>query len=183
MAQDWYVIKIYSGQDKKIQLIIENELELQGVEKYVEEVVVPMETITEIKDGKKKERLKVFFPGYVLMKMELNLKVKHAILNTPGIMNFVGPNNEPQILRENEVNRILKRVNDSKAEPEERTKIEIPYTVGDSVRVVDGPFNDFKGTVEEIDVGKQKVKVMVSIFGRSTPVELDFTQIEEEVEQ
>ena len=182
MAKEWYVVKIYSGQDKKIKQVIENELELQSLDSRVEEVVVPMETVTEVKGGKKKQRTKVFFPGYVLLKMDLDLKLKHCILNTPGIMNFVGPNNEPQILRESEVNRILKRVDDSKAEPKEQTKIEVPYKVGDSVRVIDGPFNEFKGNVEEIDEAKQKVKVMVSIFGRSTPVELDFTQIELEGE-
>ncbi len=178
MAKEWYVVKIYSGQDKKIQAVLENELELNGVDDLVDEVVVPMETVTEVKGGKKKQRTKVFFPGYVLMKMDLTLKVKHAILNTPGIMNFVGPNNEPQVLRDNEVNRILKRVDESKVEPTEKVKITVPYKVGDSIRVIDGPFNEFKGTIEEISEEKQKVKVMVSIFGRSTPVELDFTQVD-----
>ena len=177
MAAEWYVVKIYSGHDKKIVPVLEKELELHGVNDLVEEVIVPMETVTEMKDGKKKQKTKVFFPGYVLIKMELNLKTKHAVLDTPGIINFVGPKNQPQALQEKEVMRILKRVDDSKVE-EVAGKITVPYKVGDPVRVVDGPFNDFKGVVEEVSDEKQKVKVMVSIFGRSTPVELDFLQVE-----
>lgn len=176
MAKDWFVVKIYSGHDKKIIPVVEQELEINGVRDLVEEIIVPMETVVEMKDGKKKEKNKVFFPGYILVKMELNLKTKHAILNTPGIVSFVGPKNQPQALRETEVNRILKRVVESK-EDSTREKIQIPFKVGDSVRVVDGPFNDFKGFVEEINEEKLKIKVMVSIFGRSTPVELDFMQV------
>ena len=170
MAKEWYVVKIYSGHDKKILPVIEQEIEISGVSDLIEEVVVPMETVVEMKNGKKKEKNKVFFPGYILVKMELNL------LNTPGIVSFVGPNNQPQALRDAEVNRILKRVVESQEEST-REKIQIPFKVGDSVRVVDGPFNDFKGVVEEINEEKLKIKVMVSIFGRSTPVELDFMQV------
>jgi transcriptional antiterminator NusG len=176
MAQDWYVLKIYSGHDKKIVPVVERELEIQGVRDLVEEIVVPTETVVEMKDGKKKEKTKVFFPGYILVKMELNVKTKHAVLNAPGIVSFVGPNNEPQALRPTEVNRILRRVSESEEESKS-DKIKVPYKVGDPIRVVDGPFNDFKGYVEEINEEKMKVKVMVSIFGRSTPVELDFMQV------
>jgi transcriptional antiterminator NusG len=183
MAKEWYVVKIYSGQDKKIKDVLENEIEINGVRKDIEEIVVPMETVTEVRNGKKRERNKLFFPGYVLIKMEITPQSKHTILNAPGIMNFVGPNNEPQILRDAEVNRILRRVQDSKVDNTESKTINVPYTVGDSVRVVDGPFNDFKGVIEEFNEEKQKVKVMVSIFGRSTPVELDFNQVVEEVKE
>lgn len=179
MSKEWYVLKIYSGHDKKIVPVIEQELELQGVRDLIEEIVVPTETVVEIKDGKKKEKTKTFFPGYILVLMELTLKTKHALLNTPGIVNFVGPKNQPQALRASEVNRILKRVSDSEEESKSE-KIKAPYKVGDPIRVIDGPFNDFKGYVEEINEEKMKVKVMVSIFGRSTPVELDFMQVVEE---
>ena len=148
MAAEWYVLKIYSGHDKKIVQVLEKELELNKVSDQVEDIIVPVETIVEMKDGKKKEKTKVFFPGYVLIKMELNLKTKHAVLNSPGIVNFVGSKNHPQPLRDNEVTRILKRVDDSNNE-EYKEKISVPFKVGDSIRVIDGPFNDFKGFVED----------------------------------
>lgn len=176
MAMEWYVVKIYSGHDKKIVPVLEKEFEIHGLADQVEEIVVPVEKVVEMKDGKKKEKTRVFFPGYILIKMDINLKTKHVLLNAPGIINFVGPKNEPQPLREAEVNRILRRVAESEDEAKSE-KIKAPYKVGDPIRVVDGPFNDFKGYVEEINEEKMKVKVMVSIFGRSTPVELDFMQV------
>ena len=123
---------------------------------------------------KKRVRNRIFFPGYMLVEMELDRVTQHLILNAPGVTNFVGPKNQPVPLHEDEVNRILGRVEERKGEE----IFEIPYQVGDPVKVIDGPFTEFAGVVEEINEEKKKLKVMVSIFGRSTPVELDFLQVE-----
>ncbi len=127
-----------------------------------------------MRDGRRRVRNKVFFPGYMLVEMVLDKETQHAILNTPGVTNFVGPKNKPQPLRQDEVDRILGKVEESKS----REVLDVPFRVGDPIKVIDGPFTDFTGFVEDINKEKKKVKVMVSIFGRSTPVELDFLQVE-----
>ena len=127
-----------------------------------------------MRDGKKKMKSKIFFPGYILMEMVLDVESMHLISNAPGITHFVGTKNKPQPLRPDEINRILGRVDEAK----NRDLVDVPFRVGDPIKVVDGPFTDFTGVVQEVNEEKNKVKVMVSIFGRSTPVELDFLQVE-----
>ena len=171
---EWYAIRSYSGKEKKIRDMILTEAEREGLDDMVEEVMVPSENVVEMRDGKKRVRDKVFFPGYVLVKMELTKETQYLVENTPGVLNFVGPKGEPQALRDEEVKRILGEVE----EKEGKEVVETPFKVGDAIKVIDGPFVDFNGFVEEVNEEKQKVKVRVSIFGRPTPVELDYLQVE-----
>ncbi|HKI49650.1 MAG TPA: transcription termination/antitermination protein NusG [Desulfobacteria bacterium] len=171
---EWFAIRGFSGKEKKIRDTILNEAEMGGLADMIEEVMVPSENVVEMRDGKKRVRDKVFFPGYVLIKMELTKETQYLIENTPGVLNFVGPKGQPQPLREDEMKRILGEVE----EKEGREVLETPFKIGDAIKVVDGPFVDFTGFVEEVNEEKQKVKVRVSIFGRPTPVELDYLQVE-----
>ena len=170
----WYALHVFSGHEKKIQKYLENEIERLELGDQIERILIPSEDVVEMKDGKKRIKNRIFFPGYMLVEMELNKKTQHVILNTPGVTNFVGPKNQPAPLQDDEVKRILGRVEERRDEE----IIEIPFRDGDPVKVIDGPFTDFSGVVEEINHEKKKLKVMVSIFGRSTPVELDFLQVE-----
>ena len=172
----WYAIHVFSGHEKKIQKYLENEIERTELKEKVPRILIPSEDVVEMKDGKKRVKNRIFFPGYMLVQMELDKITQHLILNTPGVTNFVGPKNQPVPLKEDEVDRILGKVEERK----DKEIIDIPYRVGDPVKVIDGPFSDFAGVVEEINQEKKKLKVLVSIFGRSTPVELDFLQVEVE---
>jgi len=171
---DWFAIRGYSGKEKKIRDMILSEAEREDLDDMIEDVLVPSENVVEMRDGKKRVRDKVFFPGYVLVKMELTKETQYLIENTPGVLNFVGPKGQPQPLRDEEVKRILGEVE----EKEGKEVVETPFKVGDAIKVIDGPFVDFNGFVEEVNEEKQKVKVRVSIFGRPTPVELDYLQVE-----
>ena len=170
----WYAIHVFSGHEKKIKKYLENEIERTSLQEKIPRILIPSEDVIEMRDGKKRVKNRIFFPGYMLVEMELDRVTQHLVLNAPGVTNFVGPKNQPVPLQEDEVNRILGRVEERKGEE----IIEIPYRVGDPVKVIDGPFTEFAGVVEEINEEKKKLKVMVSIFGRSTPVELDFLQVE-----
>ena len=171
---DWYTLRVISGKEKKIRENILFELDTADLADNVENILVPTENVLEMKDGKKKIKEKVFFPGYLLINLNLNKETKYTIENVNGVMSFVGPNNEPQALKEAEVTRILGEVEGR----EGREVVVAPYKIEDSVKVTDGPFADFTGFVTEVNDEKQKVKVSVSIFGRSTPIELDFLQVE-----
>ncbi|KAA3610245.1 MAG: transcription termination/antitermination factor NusG [Calditrichaeota bacterium] len=173
----WYALRIYSGKEAKVKAHIEHEIKLAGIEEKIGNVIIPSENIIEMKDGKKRVKNKVFFPGYMVVEMLLDSQTQHVVVNSPGVINFVGPKNEPVPLRQSEVDNILGKIEKSH-EKEVKGKVDVPFVVGDSIRVVDGPFNDFTGYVEEINEEKNKVKVNISIFGRQTPVELDFLQIE-----
>jgi len=170
----WYAIHVLSGHENRVKAYLENESKRLGIAEKLTNILIPSEEITEMKEGKKKIKTKTFFPGYMLLEMVLDKDTKHLISNTPGITNFVGPQNNPQPLRQSEVERILGKVHESL----EREKMSMPFKVGDPIKVIDGPFTDFTGFVEDINEEKNKLKVMVSIFGRSTPVELDFLQVE-----
>lgn len=170
----WYAIHVLSGHENRVKAYIENEVTRLGIAEKITQILIPSEEITEMKDGKKKVKSKVFFPGYMLIEVVIDKETLHVITNTPGVTNFVGPKNKPQPLRQQEVERILGRVMESK----KREKMDVPFKVGDPIKVIDGPFTDFTGFVEDINEEKNKLKVMVSIFGRSTPVELDFLQVE-----
>ena len=153
---------------------LENEIERTNLKEKIPRILIPSEDVVEMRNGKKRVKNRIFFPGYMLVEMDLDKVTKHLILNAPGVTNFVGPKNEPVPLQEDEVRRILGRVEDRRDEE----VIDIPYREGDVVKVVDGPFTDFAGVVDNINHEKRKLKVMVSIFGRSTSVELDFLQVE-----
>jgi len=170
----WYVIHVLSGHEKKIKTYLENEIQSSGLSDKISSVLIPSEEVTEMRDGKKKVKNKVFFPGYMLLEAVLDNDVVHLISSTPGVTNFVGPKNKPQPLRPDEIERILGRVDEAK----KSEMIDVPFRVGDPIKVIDGPFTDFTGFVNEVNQEKNKLKVMVSIFGRATPVELDFLQVE-----
>lgn len=170
----WYAIRTYSGHEARVKQLLESEVTRLGLGEYVPTVLIPLEKVYEVRDGKKRTRQKNFLPGYVLVEAILNKRVKDLIQNTPSVINFVGTKTEPAPLQPDEISRILDRI-------EERKHVETiveSFREGDPVKVIDGPFNNFSGFVREVNASKQKLKVEVSIFGRKTPVELDFSQVE-----
>jgi len=171
---NWYTLRVISGKEEKIKENILFELDFQKLSSEVENIMVPSENIVEMKEGKKRVKRKVFFPGYLLINMSKSKEAKYLIENTDGVINFVGASGEPQMLKEDEIARIIGEVEGR----EGREVVIAPYKVGDSVKVTDGPFADFSGFVNEVNNEKQKVKVSVSIFGRPTPIELNFLQVE-----
>jgi transcription termination/antitermination protein NusG len=172
----WFTLRVYSGQENKVKNYIQRELELHGLAEKVFRIMVPSETIIEMKNGKKKEKNRSFLPGYLIIEMVDDKMVQHIVTNTNGVVSFVGPKNFPQPLRPDEVDRMLGRMHEKR----DVTIFVVPFRVGDHIRITDGPFTDFTGYVDEINFDKNKLKVMVSIFGRSTPVELDFLQVKME---
>lgn len=172
----WYIIHAYSGFENKVRESILSEATRLGLEALVDEVEVPTETVTEVKRGKKVQAERKFFPGYVLAKLAMNDDVYHLVKNTPKVTGFLGSSGKPQPISEAEAARILNTKAEAAAAP--KTQIRVDYEIGDSVKVLEGPFASFNGLVEELDFDKNKVKVSVSIFGRATPVELDFEQVE-----
>jgi transcriptional antiterminator NusG len=173
----WYIIHAYSGFENKVRDSINAEAKRLGLTALVEEVEVPTEKVTEIRRGKKVTSDKKFFPGYVLAKLQMNDDVYHLVKNTPKVTGFLGPNGKPQPITEAEAARIL-NTKDEAAAAAPKQKISVDYEIGDSVKVLDGPFASFNGLVEELDFDRSRVKVSVSIFGRATPVELEFEQVE-----
>ncbi|RKY57076.1 MAG: transcription termination/antitermination factor NusG [Candidatus Neomarinimicrobiota bacterium] len=171
---EWYVLKAYSGKEKKIQEAILLEAEHAGMKDIISEVLVPSENIMEMREGKKLVRNKVFFPGYILIKMEMTKESQYLVENIPGIMSFVGAKGKPLPLKPEEVKRIMGEVE----RKDGREVMAVPFRIGDPIKVIDGPFIDFRGVVQEVNEDKHKIKVTVSIFGRPTPVELDFLQVE-----
>ncbi len=174
MAHHWYVVHTYSGFEQKAKLALEERVRALGKEAFVSEVLVPSESVVEMKKGVKKTTSRKFFPGYILVKMELNEDTWHLIKNTPKITGFVGNNTNPPIVPEEEVRRITQQIDEGTLRP----KPKVSFEKGENVRVIDGPFATFNGMVEEVNPEKGKLKVLVSIFGRSTPIELDFMQVE-----
>jgi len=172
----WYIIHAYSGFENKVREAILADAERMGLSQLVEAVEVPTETVTEVRRGKKIQSERKFFPGYVLAKLTLTDDVYHVVKNTPKVSGFLGPNGKPQPISEAEAARILNTKEEAANAP--RQKINVDYEIGDQVKVLEGPFASFNGAVEELDFDKARVKVSVSIFGRATPVELDFEQVE-----
>lgn len=172
----WFIIHAYSGFENKVREAIISEAERLGLSEAVEEVEVPTETITEVKRGKKVQVERKFMPGYVLAKLTMTDDVYHLVKNTPKVTGFLGSNNKPQPITDKEAARYFGGVAEAQSAPKKQVSVE--YEIGDSVKVLDGPFASFTGVVEELDFDKNKVKVSVSIFGRATPVELDFEQVE-----
>ena len=173
----WYIIHAYSGFENKVRDSIMAEATRMGLYRLVESVEVPTEKVTEVRRGKKVTSDRKFFPGYVLAKLAMNDQVYHLVKNTPKVTGFLGPNGKPQAISEAEAARILSTKEEmAAAAPSKR--IQVDYDIGDSVKVLDGPFASFNGVVEELDFDRGRVKVSVSIFGRATPVELEFEQVE-----
>ena len=175
----WYIIHAYSGFENKVRDAILSEAKRLGLEQLVEDVEVPTETVTEVRRGKKVQSERKFFPGYVLAKLSMNDDVYHLVKNTPKVTGFLGSSGKPIPITEAEAARILDSKEEAAAKP--KTQIRVDYEIGDQVKVLDGPFASFNGVVEELDFDKAKVKVSVSIFGRATPVELEFTQVNKQV--
>jgi transcriptional antiterminator NusG len=168
----WYVIHCYSGYENKVRHNLEQRIETMGMKDKIFDVVIPTQEEIEVKDGKRRTVERHIFPGYVLVNLALSEESWYVVRNTPGVTGFVGMGNNPTPLRPEEVSQIVKRME------AEAPTVKVTYKVGERVRIVDGPFNDFRGVVSEIDMERTKVRVMVSFFGRETPVELDFLQVE-----
>ena len=173
----WYIIHAYSGFENKVRDAIMAEATRMGLERLVDSVEVPTEKVTEVRRGKKVTSDRKFFPGYVLAKLEMNDDVYHLVKNTPKVTGFLGSSGKPQPISDAEAARIL-NTKDEVAAAAPKTKIKVDFEIGDQVKVLEGPFASFNGLVEELDFDKGQVKVSVSIFGRATPVELEFEQVE-----
>ena len=174
MEARWYVVNVYSGSEKKVAESIKEQALLKGVDDKILEIMVPTEEVVEIKKGAKVSSERKFFPGYVLIKMVMTDECWHIVRNTPRVSGFLGSRNKPQPITEAEAQRIIKQM----TEGVERPRTAIEFENGEQVRVIDGPFASFVGVVEEVDAEKMRLKLSVSIFGRSTPVELEFSQVE-----
>lgn len=175
MAKRWYVVQAYSNYENKVKLAVEERIERLGMQEHFEDILVPTEEVVEMREGQKRRSERKFFPGYVLVKMEMNDDSWHLIKDTPRVLGFIGGSSDrPAPITDKEVDTILQRVQDGVEKPRPKTLFE----VGEVVRVTDGPFNDFNGAVEEVNYEKNRLRVAVLIFGRSTPVELDFGQVE-----
>lgn len=168
----WYVVHCYSGYENKVRHNLEQRIETMGMKNLIFDVVVPTEEEIEVKEGKRRTVERRVFPGYILVNMVMTEESWYVVRNTPGVTSFVGMGNDPVPLRPEEVSSIIKRMES------DAPRIKVTFRQGERVRIVDGPFNDFRGTVDEIDMERAKVRVMVNFFGRETPVELDFLQVE-----
>ena len=174
MAKRWYVLHVYSGFENKVAETIMEKAKQLGLDEKVEQVMVPMEEVMEVRRGQKVAAERKFFPGYVLAKLDMSDEIWHLVKNTPKVTGFLGAGNKPSPITEKEAEQLLKQIQ----EGVERPRPSVLFDIGEEVKVADGPFASFNGVVEDIDEEKGKVKVSVSIFGRATPVELDFGQVE-----
>ena len=182
LSKKWYVVRAAGGKEKKAKEYIENEIKRLGLQDYIDQVLIPTEKIYQVKNGKKVSMERIFYPGYILIEAALTGEIQHIIRNLPHVSGFLsekqgGKEKEPTPLRQSEVNRILGRVDELIDKEEENIT---PFVVGEAVKVTDGPFNGFDGTVEEVLEDKRKLKVMVKIFGRKTILELNFVQVVKE---
>ncbi len=174
MSKLWYIVHSYSGYEARVRDNLKQRVEAMGMEENIGEVLIPTEDVVEMKEGKKKVTARKFFPGYVLINMEMSDEGWHLVKNTPKVTGFVGMGNKPTPLSQEEVDRIITQVTVSAEKP----KPKFSFKPGEQVRIMDGPFSNFTGVVEELNEDKSTLKVMVTIFGRATPVELDFLQVE-----
>jgi transcriptional antiterminator NusG len=174
VAKRWYVVHTYSGYENKVRLALQQRIREHGMQDQFEEVLVPTENVIEMKKGEKRTSTRKFFPGYILVKMAMNDKTWHLVKSTPKVTGFVGGARNPPAIPEHELARITNRMTEGVLKPKPKVRFE----EGENVRVIDGPFSNFNGIVEEVKPEKGRLRVLVSIFGRATPVELDFVQVE-----
>ena len=175
---NWYVVRAVSGQENKIKTYIENEISRVGMQSYIEDILVPSQKVVQIRNGKKVTKDKTYFPGYIMIKANLAGEVPHIIKSVTNVIGFLGETKggDPVPLRKSEVNRMLGKVDELALQ--EDSNINIPFVHGENIKVIDGPFNGFDGTIEKINEEKRKLEVMVKIFGRKTPLELSYMQVE-----
>ncbi|MDD2927913.1 MAG: transcription termination/antitermination protein NusG [Candidatus Omnitrophica bacterium] len=174
MMKNWYVVDTQTGLEDKVKVSLENKINASGLQDLISSVVIPTEQVSEVRSGKKKISQRKFFPGYLLIEMELNENTYLFVKNAPGVTGFIGLGKKPMPLPQSEVDNILKKTKDTQVKPSPK----IVFEKGEQVRVTEGPFQNFNGTIDEIHPEKGKIKVSVSIFGRSTPVELEYWQVE-----
>lgn len=174
MGKEWYVVHTQTGHENKVRVNVKKRADIKGLSEYISQILIPAERVSEVRSGKKSIVQRKFFPGYILIEMELNDQTWYLIRHTPGVTGFVGSGGKPIPLHNSEMKNILKQVQERTAKP----KPKIIFEKGEAVRVKEGPFVNFDGTIEEINPAKGKLKVMVSIFGRVTPVELEYWQVE-----
>ena len=176
-AKKWYVVRSVSGKENKIKDYIESEIKRLNLQEYIEQILVPTEKVIQIRNGKKINKERVFIPGYIMVQAGLVGEVPHIIKSVNGVIGFLGETKggDPVPLRQSEVNRLLGKVDELSVQDE---NVNIPYVIGETIKVIDGPFNGFNGTVEKINEEKRKLEVMVKIFGRKTPLELSYMQVE-----
>lgn len=177
MAEAWYALHTYSGHENRVKINLEQRAQNMGVAERVLQILVPTQEVTEIKAGKRKKVIKTSFPGYVLVRMDLDDELWYLVKNTPGVMGFVGTGLHPTPLRDEEVEEIISIAEHG---PSEEARQIIDLSIGDSAKIIDGPFTGFSGVVDEISDEKSRLKLLISIFGRSTPVELEFFQVEKQ---
>lgn len=175
--KNWYVVRAVSGQENKVKEYIEREIAHNNLEDYIDQVLVPTEKVIQIRNGKKVNKERVYFPGYVMVQANLGGEIPHIIKSINGVIGFLGETKggDPVPLRKSEVNRMLGKVDELSVKAD---NVAIPFTIGETIKVIDGPFNGFNGTVEKINEEKRKLEVMVKIFGRKTPLELSYMQVE-----
>jgi len=176
MAMRWYVLHVYSGYEQKVKEAIEEKARKLKLQDHLGEIMVPTEEVVEVKRGKKVNSERKFFPGYVLIKLDLNDQVWHMVKDTPKVTDFLGANNKPAPVSQREAEALMKQIQEGVDSP----RPSVTFDIGEEIKVADGPFASFNGTVEEVDEDKGKLKVSVSIFGRATPVELDYAQVEKQ---
>lgn len=172
--KNWYVVHTQTGSEDKVKMLLENRINQEGMQEFISKVVIPKEQVSEIRGGKKKISQRKFFPGYLMVEMEFSEQTFLFIKNTPGVTGFIGAGRKPTPLPQNDVDNILKRTQDTVAKPSPK----VIFEKGEQVRVTEGPFVNFNGTIDEVHPERGKLKVSVSIFGRSTPVELEYWQVE-----
>ena len=172
--KNWYVVHTQTGLEDKVKVALENKIAVSGMQESISSVIIPTEQVSEVRSGKKKISQRKFFPGYLLVEMELNEQTYLFVKNAPGVTGFIGLGKKPMPLPQSEVDNILKKTKDTQVKPSPK----IVFEKGEQVRVTEGPFQNFNGTIDEIHPEKGKIKVSVSIFGRSTPVELEYWQVE-----
>ncbi|OIO78950.1 MAG: transcription termination/antitermination protein NusG [Candidatus Omnitrophica bacterium CG12_big_fil_rev_8_21_14_0_65_43_15] len=174
MAKKWYIVHTQTGYEDRVKTNLENRLKASLINEQISQILIPTEKVSEIRDGKKKISERKVFPGYVFIEMELTEESWYLVRNTQGITGFIGPGSRPQALKESEIDNIIRQSEEKK----ERPIPKIAFDIGESVRIKEGPFTNFNGTIEEVNPVKQKLKAKVSIFGRLTPVELEYWQVE-----
>lgn len=176
-AKKWYVVRAVSGQENKVKTYIENEVNRLGLGDFIDQILVPTEKVIQIRNGKKINKERVYFPGYIMVQANLAGEIAHIIKSVNGVIGFLGETKggDPVPLRQAEVNRMLGKVDELSVNDE---NVNIPFTIGETIKVIDGPFNGFNGTIEKVNEEKRKLEVMVKIFGRKTPLELSYMQVE-----